>query len=157
MLQLVGGAGHTFNSRSVDATTATTSGVSEIMKCRFQSLLIYNFSIYSKHTSSFIILTTIIISLQIMFGYLGYKVMIANNYFKDFIHWKEKNPTTYALICPWVASVVFWFFFLHLWLVSSWVVEKFWIMYFLLLLPLLYIQFKTIKTIFILNKKFFAK
>ena len=108
-------------------------------------------------TSSFIILTTIIISLQIMFGYLGYKVMIANNYFKDFIHWKEKNPTTYALICPWVASVVFWFFFLHLWLVSSWVVEKFWIMYFLLLLPLLYIQFKTIKTIFILNKKFFAK
>ena len=105
--------------------------------------------------ASFITLTTTIISLQIMFGYLGYKVMKANHYFRDFVHGKEKNPGTYALICPWVASVVFGFFFLHLGLVASWVVDKFSVMYFILLFPLLYIQYKTIKTMFILNKKFF--
>ena len=105
-------------------------------------------------TASFITLTTTIISLQIMFGYLGYKVMKANHYFRDFVHGKEKNPGTFALICPWVASVVFGFFFLHLGLVASGVVEKFSIIYFILLLPLLYIQFKTIYVMLKLNKKF---
>lgn len=61
------------------------------------------------HTASadFIVLTTTIISLQIIFWYLWYKVMKSNNYFKDFVYWKEKNPWSYALICPGVALFVF--------------------------------------------------
>lgn len=108
-------------------------------------------------TSTFIVLTTIIISLQVIFGYLGYKVMKENKYFEDFIYGKEKSPGTYALICPWVALVVFSFFFLHLGLVASEVIPKFSLIYFILLVPIIYLQFVTIKTIFVLNKKFFAK
>ena len=103
---------------------------------------------------SYIILTTIIISMQLVFGYLGYKVMKQNKYFKNYIHGKEKNPGTFALICPWVALVVFAFFFLHLGLVKTWVVDKFSIAYFILLAPIIYLQFKTIVTMLKLNKKF---
>jgi len=103
---------------------------------------------------SYIILTTIIISMQLVFGYLGYKVMKQNKYFENYIHWKEKNPWTFALICPWVALVVFWFFFLHLGLVKTGVVDKFGIAYFILLAPIVYLQFKTIYVMLKLNKKF---
>jgi hypothetical protein len=103
---------------------------------------------------SYIMLTTIIISMQIMFGYLGYKVMNQNKYFKNYIHWKEKSPATFALICPWVAFVVFAFFFLHLGVVKTWVVDKFGITYFVLLVQIMYLQYKTIMTMLKLNKKF---
>jgi len=102
----------------------------------------------------FFILTTILFSLQIIFWYIWYKVMKKNNYFNDYINWEKKSFWSYALICPWVALVVFWFFFLHLGLVKTWIIQKFGIIYFFLLIPLIYIQIKTIKIFFKLNKKF---
>jgi len=104
--------------------------------------------------STLIAFTTIIISLQIIFWYIGYRVMKENWYFKDFIDWKEKNPWSYALICPWVALTVFWFFFIHIWMVWAWILEKFSIMYFIILIPVVYLQIKTIIVLFKLNKKF---
>jgi len=103
---------------------------------------------------TYIMFTTVIVSMQIMFGYIGYVVMKNNWYFEHYIDWKEKNPGSFALICPWVALVVFAFFFLHLGLVKTWVVDKFSIMYFILLLPVMYLQYKTIVTMLKLNKKF---
>ena len=105
--------------------------------------------------STFIVLTSVIISLQILFWYLGYKVMKANKYFEKFIYGKEKSVWSYALICPWVALVVLGFFFLHLGLVKSGVVPKFGYTYFVFLIPLVYLQFKTIAIMLRLNKKFF--
>ncbi len=105
-------------------------------------------------SASLIIVVTIIISIQIVFGFLGYKIMKQNNYFKNYIYWKEKNPWTYSLICPWVALVVFAFFFLHLGLVSSWIILQFGIIYFILLFLIIYLQFKTIYVFLKLNKKF---
>ncbi|MEA3305141.1 MAG: hypothetical protein U9Q15_05480 [Patescibacteria group bacterium] len=102
---------------------------------------------------SYFILTAIIISIQIFFGYLGYKIMTVNNYFQDFIHGEEKSPGSYALICPGVAFFVFSFFFLHLGLVKTGIVDMFSIVYFVILLPLMYIQYKTIATMLKLNKK----
>ena len=112
---------------------------------------------FGMHTNeaTYIIITLIILSLQIFFGYIGYKVMKANSYFDDYLNGKEKNPWTYALVCPWVALTVFAFFFLHLGLVKTGIVDKFSIYYFILLLPILYIQIKTILVILKLNKKFF--
>jgi len=100
------------------------------------------------------VLTTVIISLQAIFWFIWYKVMKANKYFEDYINWDKKSIWSFSLICPWVALVVFWFFFLHLWFVKNWIVEKFTLPYFLLLLPLVYLQFKTIFTLFKLYKKF---
>ena len=104
-------------------------------------------------TGSLFIVTTIILSLQLIFGYLGYKVMRANKYFITYLSGDKKSPGSYALICPWVALVVFAFFFLHLGLVKNGVVDKFSLIYFLLLIPVIYLQIKTIITVFILNKK----
>ncbi len=105
--------------------------------------------------SFYIVLLTVILSVQLFFGYIWYKIMTSNWYFDEYVNWKEKNVWSYALVCPWVALTVFWFFFLHLWLVQAWIVEKFSIAYFMLLLPILYVQIKTIILIFKLNRKFF--
>lgn len=105
----------------------------------------------------FTIVTTIIISIQLIIGYIGYKVMKLNWYFKDYIHWKELNPSVYSIICPWVALVVFGFFFLHNGILLTKVIDKFSIVYFILLVPIIYLQFKTIYVMFKLNKKFFGK
>ena len=114
---------------------------------------LHNFG-WEMTSATLIILTTVIISLQLVFGFIWYKVMKKNKYFENYIHGKEKSPWTYALICPWVALSVFAFFFLHLGLVKSWVVPIFWIAYFILLAPIVFLQFKTIYIMLKLNKKF---
>ncbi len=119
-----------------------------------QSHWLHDFWAHSTN-ADYMVLTLIIFSLQMFFWYIWYKVMKSNSYFDDFIDGKEKNPWSYALICPWVALTVFAFFFLHLWLVKNWLVDKFSISYFLLLLPILYLQIKTIIVMFKLNKKLF--
>ncbi len=103
---------------------------------------------------TYIMFTTIIVSLQVMFGYIGYVVMKKNGYFENYVNWDKKSPWSFALICPGVALAVFAFFFLHLGLVKTWVVEKFSITYFVLLAPIMYLQYKTIVTMLKLNKKF---
>jgi hypothetical protein len=103
----------------------------------------------------YLVLTIIIFAIQSFFGILGYNIMKQNWYFKDYIYWKENDPSSYALICPWVAIVVFWFFFIHMWLVKSEIITKYSIVYFISLLPLIYIQLKTILVMFKLNKKFY--
>jgi len=111
---------------------------------------------FESHFSAgtYIMFTTVIVSMQMMFGYIGYVVMKKNGYFDDYVNWKEKSPWSFALICPGVALAVFAFFFLHLGLVKTWVVEKFSITYFVLLAPIMYLQYKTIVTMLKLNKKF---
>jgi hypothetical protein len=97
--------------------------------------------------SSLFFLTTFILSLQVMFGKLGYTIMRRNKYFRTFIFWKygkKQSVTSLALICPGVASVVFYLFFLHLGLVNAHMVDKFSITYFVLLLPALYVHYKTV-------------
>lgn len=101
------------------------------------------------------VFTTTIISLQLFFWYLWYKIMKSNEYFINYIYWDKKSPWSFALICPWVALFVFSFFFLHLGLVQTWVIEQFSIYYAIILLPLLYLQYKTIYVMLKLNRKFF--
>ncbi len=99
------------------------------------------------------VMVTMIISAQLVFGRLGYRVMRMNNYFKDFVKGAKKSVWSYALICPGVALTVFGFFFVHKGFVLTGIVDKFSLIYFLLLLPVFYVQFITIKTLFRLNKK----
>lgn len=104
-------------------------------------------------SSVYFLLTSVIISLQIIFAFLWYKIMKMNNYFDDYLNWDKNSPWSYALICPWVAAFVYWFFFIHLWLVWTWLISKFWVIYFILILWLLFIKYKTIQTMIKLNKK----
>lgn len=105
--------------------------------------------------STYLILTTAIISIQIIFWYLWYKIMKSNNYFDDYIYWKEKDAGSYSLICPWVALVVFSFFFIHNWLVNTWILTKFSITYFIIINIVIFLQIKTIYIMNKLNSKFF--
>lgn len=104
-------------------------------------------------TMSNLTLVTIITSVQLVFGYLGYRVMRMNNYFKDFIKGAKKSVGSYALICPGVALTVFGFFFVHKGFVLTGIVDKFSIVYFAMLLPVFYVQFLTVRTLFRLNRK----
>gem|GEM_PF-4335262 len=49
---------------------------------------------------SLFVITTVIISIQLIFGFIGYKVMRANKYFVNYLNGDKKSPTSYALICP---------------------------------------------------------
>lgn len=59
---------------------------------------------------TYFIFITIFLSLQLIFWFLGYKIMQSNKYFENYIHGDKLSPWSFALICPWVALVVFWFF-----------------------------------------------
>ncbi|WP_321471563.1 TsoY family (seleno)protein [Halarcobacter sp.] len=105
--------------------------------------------------SSLFTLTTSILSLEIIFGILGYKVMKANGYFDKYIYSKDdKSSISFALICPGVAFFVFGMFFLNFGLAFNGVVDKYSIIFLILMLPFIFVQFKTAKVFFVLKSKF---
>jgi len=108
-------------------------------------------------TSGFFILASIILSLQIFFGILGYMVMKKFNYFKDYVYGDKKSPGSLALICPGVAFFVFGFFFIFFGLVKNGILPENPKIISIALLPLIYIQYKTIKIFFTLYKKLFTE
>lgn len=103
--------------------------------------------------ATLLMLTSTVLSLEIIFGMLGYKVMKDLGYFKDYISGDKKSPESFALICPGVAIFVFGIFFINYGLMTNGVVAKYSLPYFLLMLPLIFIQVKTIIVFFKLKKK----
>lgn len=112
----------------------------------------HNFD-YPVSDSGALVLFSILGSIQIMFGLLGYRVMKETEYFKRFIHGDDKHAVSYALICPGVAGTVMSFFFLHKGLVATGIVSMFSVPYFILLVPVVYLQYMTIKVLLRLNNK----
>jgi hypothetical protein len=104
-------------------------------------------------TAGLFVLTSVILSLQILFGLIGYSVMRRIGYFEDFLHGDQKHPGAYALICPGVALFVFGMFFIVFGLQKNGLVERFSLEYFLVLAPFVYIQLKTILTMLKLNRR----
>ena len=100
---------------------------------------------------------TIFVSIQILFGFVGHSVLKNVGYFSEFIHGEGKSPGSYALICPGVAFMVLGMFFIHWGLVKNGIVPQFSPIYFLLLVPFVYVQIKTIQTVLKLNKKMLVK
>lgn len=104
--------------------------------------------------SSLFVLTSVILSLQIIFGILGYMVMTKMGYFEKFIKSNDKSALSFALICPGVAFFVFGMFFINIGLTYNEIIAKYSLAYFLLMIPFIYIQVKTILLFFRLYKKF---
>jgi hypothetical protein len=102
--------------------------------------------------SALFFLTTFIVSLQVIFGKLGYAIMRRNKYFRTFIFGDKQSVPSLALICPGVASVVFYLFFIHYGLLHMHMVDKFSVAYFMWLLPALYIHYKTVYYFFKIKK-----
>ena len=104
--------------------------------------------------SSLFVFTSTILSLQIIFGILGYMVMKKMGYFEKYIHSNDKSSVSFALICPGVAFFVFGMFFINFGLAYNGIVAKYSIAYFIIMLPFIYVQIKTIIYFFKLYKKF---
>jgi hypothetical protein len=100
-----------------------------------------------------LVFTGAILSLQLLFGILGYSVMQRVGYFRDFVRGDQRHPGAYALICPGVALFVFSMFFIHLGLVRNGLIEFFSIAHFVAMAPLLYLQWRTIATFIRLNER----
>ena len=104
--------------------------------------------------SSLFVLTSIILSLQIVFGILGYIVMKKMGYFEMYIESANRSAISFALICPGVAFMVFGMFFINFGLIFNNIVDKYSLAHFIVMLPFIYIQVKTIIYFFKLYKKF---
>ena len=89
-------------------------------------------------------LTSVIISLQILFGLLGYAVMKRVKYFKTYVFGDKQSVPSLALICPGVAFTVFYLFLIQYGFVFTGIVTKFSVVYFVLIVPILYIHYKTV-------------
>jgi hypothetical protein len=111
-----------------------------------------HFGSHSEPVTLFILLSAFV-SIQILFGGLGYFVMKHVGYYEEFVQGSGRSPGSYALICPGVAFFVLGMFFIHPGLVSNGVVDKLSIPYFVLMLPLVYIQVKTIRVMLKLDRK----
>uniref|UniRef100_UPI004048BD85 TsoY family (seleno)protein n=1 Tax=Aliarcobacter sp. TaxID=2321116 RepID=UPI004048BD85 len=104
--------------------------------------------------SSLFVFTSFVLSLQIIFGILGYMLMKKMGYFEKYIHSNDKSSVSFALICPGVAFFVFGMFFVNFGLAFNGIVTKYSIAYFIIMLPFIYVQIKTIIYFFKLYKKF---
>ncbi|MGB6328218.1 MAG: hypothetical protein WBF48_04780, partial [Halarcobacter sp.] len=125
-----------------------------IMMIRVTFGLDHNFAAQVNKSSLFT-LTSVIFSIQIIFGILGYKVMKINGYFEKYIDDENtKSSVAFALICPGVAFMVFGMFFINFGLTYNGVIEKYSIAYFVLMLPFIFVQYRTILFFFKLKKKF---
>lgn len=128
----------------------TLIGISAI---RIAFSLEHNFDLNLSQGFIFV-LTSSIVSLQILFGLLGYKIMKIMNYFDNYVDGENKSPVSFALICPGVAFMVFGMFFINFGLVSNGIVAKYSFSYFLLMLPFVFVQYKTIIVFMKLKRKF---
>lgn len=104
--------------------------------------------------SSLFTLTSVVLSLQIIFGILGYQIMKKIGYFEEFIHSEKRSPVSFALICPGVALMVFGMFFINFGLTYNEVITKYSLAYFVLMLPFMFIQYRTVLYFFKLKRKF---
>jgi len=97
---------------------------------------------------SFFIITSVVLSLQIFIGLIGYKVMKSVGYFKDHSQGDSANAGSFALICPGVAFFVFGMFFLVFGLVQNGLIEMMSPAFFVLLAPLVLVQIQTLRVFF---------
>lgn len=99
------------------------------------------------------VLTSVILSLEILFGLLGYVVMQRLGYFRDYLAGKEQSPGAYSLICPGVAFFVFGWFWIMFGLVGNGLVTPLTPAFFVLMVPLVFVQWKSLETLLRLNRK----
>jgi xanthosine utilization system XapX-like protein len=97
------------------------------------------------------VFTSVVFSLEILVGVLGYRVMKQLGYFDQYLRGDRRDAGSFALICPGVAFFVFGFFFIIFGLVKNGLVTPMSPGFFLLLAPLIWVQMKTIAVFLKLN------
>jgi hypothetical protein len=114
---------------------------------------------FNSHTTAagnFSLLTTLV-SIQLLFGLIGYKVLRGKGYFARFVFGSEKSPGSYALVCPGVALSVLGFFFINKGLVGVGIVDKYSAVYWIMTAAVIALQLTTAGLLLKLNAKHFGK
>ena len=119
---------------------------------RMSKGLEHNFGAPADPAGTFALLTSLL-AVQAVFGLIGYAIMKKAGYFERFVSGPDKSPGSLALVCPGIAAVVMANFFINWGLVGIGVVEKFSIAYFILYLPVVWLQIKTYLVLFHLTGK----
>jgi len=91
------------------------------------------------------VITSIVFSLQILVGLIGYKVMKSVGYFRDHSRGTEANAGSFALICPGVAFFVFGMFFLVFGLVQNGLLTSMSPAFIAFMVPLAIVQLQTLR------------
>ena len=112
----------------------------------------HNFGAHVEPAGIFTLLTALL-AIQAVFGLIGYAIMKKVGYFERFVSGPDRSPGSLALVCPGIAAVVMANFFINWGLVGVGVVEKFSIAYFILYLPVVWLQIKTFLVLFRLTGK----
>lgn len=119
---------------------------------------IYHNILHAKPSPVFIfIVLAFFVSVQLIFGMIGYVIMKKKLYFRDYITGEHRHEGSFTLICPGVASFVLGMFFVHWGFVNTHIITLFSPVYFVMLLPLVLIQFKTIQVLFHISRKLVCK
>lgn len=103
--------------------------------------------------SSFFVSSMMVVSLQVLFGLIGYAVMKRMGYFAHYINGDKGNAGSFALICPGVAFFVFGMFFLNLGLAHNHIIGHGSWLYFAMMVPFMVVQLITIRVFFKLKSK----
>lgn len=116
------------------------------------------FDTTASHGVLFIVLS-ILVSIPIAFLAIGFFVLKQIGYFKNYTHLDgpKKSAGSFTLIYPGVAFFVLGMFFVGDGLIKSGIVEQFSVWHFLVLIPFVFSQFKTIQVLRNINKKNFSK
>lgn len=118
--------------------------------------LVHNFN-QEPSSSMLFMLTSAVVSLQIIFGLIGYSVMKRVGYFDAFVHGDKTGPEVLVLICPGVAFFVFGMFFIFFGILKNNIVDIFSVAYFVILSPYVYVQIKTVFLYLKLNAKLLSE
>jgi hypothetical protein len=97
------------------------------------------------------VFTSVILSLEILIGILGYKVMRQLGYFEEYLRGDKRDAGSFALVCPGVAMFVFGLFFITFGLLKNDLVTLMSPAYFLILAPFIWVQIKTVSVFLKLN------
>lgn len=111
-----------------------------------------NLNVHTDPGEQFVVLI-VFISIQLIFGAMGYFVMKQVGYFRDYVNGDGRLPGAYALICPGVALFVFGMFVVHMGLIRIGLFGKFSIPHFVLLALLVYLKIRTLIVLWKLDRK----
>lgn len=126
-----------------------------ILGLRVEHGLHVNFQAHDAPVETLLFLTRIL-SVQILFGLLGFEMLRRTRYFARFIGGDEDSAGAYALICPGVALSVMTHFWINAGLDGTGLIEKFSAGYWILTGVALTLQGATIWLTLRLNRRHFA-
>ncbi len=99
-------------------------------------------------TEKLFVITSVVLSLQIIIGVAGYKLLKRNGYFDEYSKGDGANAGSFSLVCPGVAFFVFGMFFLNFGLVANDLVELGSVVFFVLFTPFILVQIQTLRVFF---------